>query len=57
MRRFDSKEIQRIAENKLNIQKKILVHKSDKVICSKLKWLKQKLDSFILLVYNKSKGI
>jgi hypothetical protein len=57
MRKFDNKEIQRIAEKKLKTQKKILVHNNDKTIGSKIKWLKQKLDIFILLVYNKINNI
>ena len=48
MRRFDSKEIQRIAENKLNKQKK----KCDSVVNNKISKFKQIVDRFILLVYN-----
>ena len=49
MRRFDYKEIQRIAENKLNTQKKKC---NEDVVNNKISKLKQKLDKFILLVYN-----
>jgi hypothetical protein len=49
MRRFDYKEIQRIAENKLNAQKKKC---NEDVVNNKIIKFKQILDKFILLIYN-----
>lgn len=49
MRRFDYKEIQRIAEKKLNAQKKKC---NEDVVNNKINKFKQIVDKFILLVYN-----
>lgn len=49
MRRFDSKEIQRIAEKKLNTQKKKC---NEDVVNNKISKFKQVVDRIILLVYN-----
>lgn len=49
MRRFDYKEIQRIAENKLNAQKKKC---NEDVVNNKISKFKQIVDKFILLIYN-----
>ena len=49
MRRFDSKEIQRIAEEKLNAQKKKC---NEAVANNKISKFNQIVDKFILLVYN-----
>lgn len=49
MRKFDYKEIQRIAEKKLNAQKKKC---NEAVVNNKISKFNQIVDKFILLVYN-----